>query len=155
MATIELAIFVGLQAAGKTSFYRNRLSHTHRHVSKDLLRNARNRQARQLALIEQALAEGASVAVDNTNPRIADRAPLIWLGRDFGAKIIGYCFTATAAECLERNAGREGRNRVPDVAIYATRRILEWPARVEGFDALFQVRLGSDGFVVEPLPEDR
>ena len=31
----ELVILVGLQASGKTTFYRRRLSGTHRHVSKD------------------------------------------------------------------------------------------------------------------------
>lgn len=36
---MELIIFVGLQASGKSSFYRARFAANHEHVSKDLLRN--------------------------------------------------------------------------------------------------------------------
>lgn len=147
---MELVIFIGLQAAGKSSFYRARLAETHTLVSKDLLRNCRNRQTRQLALIEQALRHGESVVVDNTNPTAADRLPLIVLGRVFDARIIGYLFEARPPECLRRNALRQGRARVPDVAIYATAAKLEQPVEAEGFDALFRVRLVEDGFQVEP-----
>ena len=48
--TPELAILMGLPGAGKSTFYRERLAATHRHVSKDLLQNAKNKQARQDAL---------------------------------------------------------------------------------------------------------
>jgi len=33
--TLELVVFTGLQASGKTSFYRHHLADTHAHVSKD------------------------------------------------------------------------------------------------------------------------
>jgi hypothetical protein len=78
---MELVILVGLQAAGKSSFYQARFAGRHTLISKDRLRNSRNRQAQQMALIEQALRRGESVVVDNTNPRIEDRLPLIALGR--------------------------------------------------------------------------
>ncbi|WP_247697594.1 hypothetical protein [Streptomyces sp. RK75] len=88
----ELAVLVGLQAAGKSSFHRQHLSgeHTgartegrtsgpvggHLLVSKDLFpRSARNKQRRQLRLIDQALAAGQPVAVDNTNPSSRCEAP--------------------------------------------------------------------------------
>ncbi len=150
---MELVIFVGLQAAGKSSFYRVRFADTHTLVSKDLLRNSRSRQARQVALIEQALQRGESVVVDNTNPRIEDRSPLIAMGLAFRARIIGYDFEASTPECLRRNALRQCRARVPDVAIYATARKLERPRGVEGFDAVFRVRLVESGFEVVPDPE--
>jgi predicted kinase len=149
---MEVAILIGLQAAGKTSFFRKHFADTHSHVSKDLLRNSSNRQARQMALIEQGLKIGKSVVVDNTNPRVQDRAPLIALGKTFGARIIGYTFEATVSECIRRNAHREGRARVPDVAIYATARKFERPIETEGFDMLFRVRLDDGGFEVEPEP---
>ncbi|QWF79541.1 ATP-binding protein [Amycolatopsis sp. CA-230715] len=44
---IEVAILIGLQASGKTSFYHAALAATHVHVSKDAFPKARNRQARQ------------------------------------------------------------------------------------------------------------
>jgi predicted kinase len=150
---MEFLIFAGLQAAGKSSFYRARFADTHTLVSKDLLRNARSRQARQMALIERALRRGESVVIDNTNPRIEDRSPLIAMGRVFGAKIVGYYFEARAPECLRRNALRQGHTRVPDVAIYATARKLELPRGAEGFDAVFRMRLIEAGFEIKPEPE--
>lgn len=65
---IELVIFSGLQAAGKTTFFRERFAATHEHVSKDAWPNARKREARQRRLVEAHLRAGRSVVVDNTNP---------------------------------------------------------------------------------------
>jgi predicted kinase len=146
----EIILFLGLQAAGKSSFYRTCFVYSHTLVSKDLMRNCRSRQVRQLALVEQALARGESVVVDNTNPRAEDRAPLIALGKAFDARIVGYVFASGLAECLRRNALRQGRDRVPDVAIYSTAAKLEHPVAAEGFDAIFKVRLSDCGFEVEP-----
>lgn len=147
---MELVIFVGLQAAGKSSLYRARFADTHTLVSKDLLRNVRDRQARQMALIERALRHGESVVVDNTNPRIEDRSPLIATGRALGARIIGYHFDASLHDCLRRNALRQGRARVPDLAIFATARKLEPLSGAEGFETIFTVRLIEHGFEMRP-----
>jgi predicted kinase len=143
----ELAILVGLPGAGKTSFARARLA-GHDHVSKDLMKSTRDRNARQLALAGQALAAGRSVVVDNTNLRVADRAPLIAAARAAGAEVVGYLFDATAKECLARNRAREGKARVPDVAIHVARARLEPPTREEGFDALHIVHAEGGEFHV-------
>jgi predicted kinase len=103
-------------------------------------------------LIGQALQRGESVVVDNTNPRIEDRSPMIAMGRAFGARIVGYDFEAGVPECLRRNALRQGRARVPDVAIYATARKLERPRGAEGLDAVFRVQLVEAGFEVARDP---
>ncbi len=152
-----LVVLVGLQGAGKTSFTRARLLPTHVHVSKDHFpRSARNKEARQARLVAAALGAGRSVVVDNTNPTALARAPLIELGRAHGALVIGYCFAAAVAECLERNRGRQGAARVPDVAIFATARCFEVPSFAEGFDALHVVRLvPGAGFEVTAWPEPR
>ena len=55
--------------------------------------------------------------VDNTNPRRADRAPLVEMGRRHGARTIAVHFLASVGEALGRNRAREGTARVPDVAI--------------------------------------
>jgi len=141
----ELAILVGLPGSGKTSFTRARLA-GHDHVSKDLMGSTRDRNARQLALAGQALAAGRSVVVDNTNLRVADRAPLIAAARAAGAEVVGYLFDATAKECLARNRAREGKARVPDVAIHVARARLEPPTREEGLDALFIVHAEGGEF---------
>jgi len=150
---VELVIFVGLQASGKTSFFRERFAATHEHVSKDLFRNNKNRNRRQAQLIEAALGAGSSVVVDNTNPTVEDRQPLIELGRKFGARIVGYYFESTVRECIGRNRRRTGKDQVPDVAIFATAKRLEPPSYSEGFDELFRVRL-IDDFEVRVEPRD-
>jgi predicted kinase len=147
---LELVIFVGLQASGKSTFFRERFAATHEHVSKDLFRNNRNPNRRQRDLIEAALGTGRSVVVDNTNTTVEDRGSLIRLGREFGARVVGYYFESEPRESLRRNARREGKARVPDVAIFATARRLVPPSCQEGFDELFRVRLIDPTFEVRP-----
>src|SRR5688572_26774382 len=82
----ELIIFVGLQASGKSTYYQANFAATHVHVSKDLMK-PRNRDAKQLEMIEEALSHGRSVVVDNTNPTPAVRAPLIAIGQRHQARV--------------------------------------------------------------------
>jgi AAA domain len=78
---LELAIMIGLQASGKTTFCRQVLAATHVVVSKDAFPNSKHRQRRQLQLIGEALAAGRDVVVDNTNPSPQEWQPLIDIGR--------------------------------------------------------------------------
>jgi len=149
---MELVILVGLPASGKTTFFRSRFAETHAHVSKDLMPNARDRGALQLALIDEALRAGRSVVVDNTSPRVVDRAPLIAAARRHGARVTGYVFETPRGECLKRNRLREGKARVPDVAVHVAAARMQPPTREEGFDELFTVRAAEGGFAVEPRP---
>lgn len=131
---LDLIIFVGLPGAGKTTYYRAHFAATHAHVSKDLMPNARRRDDRQEREIEAALAGGTSVVVDNTNPSADVRAPLIALGRRHGARIVAVYFETDVRTAIMRNRQREGKARVPDVAIFATKKKLVPPALDEGFD---------------------
>jgi predicted kinase len=140
---LELLIFVGLQAAGKSTYYHAQLAATHVHVSKDLMKNTRDRNARQQQLIEAALRTGKSVAVDNTNATPEVRAPLIGLGRQLGARVVACFFETTVKDAVARNRLREGKARVPDVVIYVAARKLVAPSIAEGFD---EIR------VIAPLP---
>jgi predicted kinase len=145
----ECVIFVGLPASGKTTFYQRRFSETHRHISKDLWPGASNRDARQSEMLRAALAADVSVVVDNTHPAIADRAPVVALARSCGARVIGYYFTATTREAVGRNRGREGKQRVPDVAIFTKAKRMAIPTLGEGFDELWTVSIDpAGGFVV-------
>jgi len=131
-----LIIFVGLQGSGKTTWYHEHFAATHVHVSKDLMPNARNRDTRQLGQIDEALAGGRSVVVDNTNPTVDSRAPLIALGRLHGARVIAVYFEAHVPTSLMRNRARQGKARVPDVAIFRTKKQLVPPSLDEGFDEI-------------------
>src|SRR5262245_5161816 len=136
MPPLELVILIGLPASGKSTFYRTCFSGTHDWVSKDRFRNNRNPARRQRQLIEDALQVGRSVVVDNTNPTMEDRAELIALARAFGARVVGYYFESRLEDCLERNRQRVGKERIPDIALHATRKRLQPPSLAEGFDRL-------------------
>jgi len=130
----QLVIFVGLPGSGKSTYYFAHFSETHSHVSKDLISNARRREDRQSILIEKALAAGESVVIDNTNPSRDIRAPLIALGKRHGARIVACYFECSVRLAIVRNAKREGKGRVPNVAIFTTQKKLQPPALDEGFD---------------------
>lgn len=149
---MDLVIFVGLPAAGKSTFFSQRFRLTHDLVSKDLLPNVRDKNERQQRLLSQALARGRSVVVDNTNSTVADRRPLIGLAKPLGARIVGYYFEPEPRACLARNKERPDKARVPAVAIFATAKRLQPPAYSEGFDELYRVKATPElNFEVTPI----
>lgn len=153
---MEVVLFVGLQGSGKSTFYRTFLASTHVLVSKDLFPNNRRPQRRQMHLIEEALRNKQSVVVDNTNPTAEDRASVIALAKAYGATVTGYRFESRLDDCLERNRGREGKQRVPEAAIWITLNRLRQPTLGEGFDRLFQVGIAPEGgFWIKGWSEER
>lgn len=131
--TTEVVVLVGLPGAGKTTFYRERFAESHVHVSRDHFRKHANPAKRQATLIREALRLGRSVVVDNTNPTRADRAAIVEIAREFGARAVAYVFTTPLEECLIRNRKRQGEERVPDVAIYTKAKRFEPVTADEGF----------------------
>ena len=131
---MELIIFVGLQGSGKTTYYREHFAATHVHVSKDLMPNARDRDAKQMMQIDEALGAGRSVVVDNTSPTIESRAPLIAAAKRHGARAVAIYFDPHIPTVLARNRQREGKARIPVPAIFATKKKMVVPAAAEGFD---------------------
>ena len=147
---MELVILCGLQASGKSTFRRARLPDL-TVVSKDLMPNNRRREQRQRELIADALAVGESVVVDNTNPAASDRAPLLAIGRVYGASTVAYYFEADFETCVESNAARSGRAQVPYVGLVDVARRLEPPTFAEDFDVIWQVRAFGGEFDLRPL----
>ncbi len=143
-AAAECVIFIGLPGAGKSTLFRERFAATYMHVSKDLWPNAGKRDARQQKIIEEALATGQSVVVDNVNASVADRAAAIAIARERGARVIGYFFDVGTRAAVARNAQRSGRAKVPNVAIFTAAKRLRPPSRDEGFDELYRVEITDD-----------
>lgn len=151
---METVILIGLQASGKTSFYKTQFSVTHEQISKDLLPK-KNKQKRQERLLGDALSAGRSVVIDNTNVTRADRSVIIVQAKASGSEIVGYYFESRVEPSLARNAARIGVAKVSEVAILGTAKRLERPTMSEGFDRLFYVALLGDGkFRVEPWIEE-
>ena len=140
---MEAVIFIGLQASGKSSFYRERFFSTHVRISLDLLRT-RHREQRMLSL---CLETQQPFVIDNTNPTRDDRRRYVAAARSAGFSIVGYYFSGRIAECLLRN--RQRSQPVPEVGLLATARKLQIPSMDEGFSSLNYVRLDGSGFVIE------
>ena len=126
---MDLVVLAGLQGSGKSTFFGARFAATHAHVSRDRFPSARDPRARQRALVEESARAGRSVVVDNTNVRREDRAELVALARALGLRPVLYWFPPDVRASLARNARRDGRARVPAVAVLATARRLAPPDR--------------------------
>jgi predicted kinase len=143
---VEVVIFIGLQASGKSSFFRERFFDTHVRINLDMLRT----RHREKLLFEACLAAKQPCVIDNTNPTAADRARYIAAARAAGARVVGYCFRSRLEECQARNLSRPGTQAIPAGALRSTHARLEPPRREEGFDELKYVHLEPEaGFVVE------
>ena len=144
-----LVVMMGVQGSGKSTFFTRYLAADYVRVNLDTLKT-RNRER---LLIEECLVSGKSFAVDNTNPTRADRERYIPAARACGYRVIGYVMRTGVEHCLTRNRERAGKARVPDVAIYATARKLEWPSYGEGFDELYLVDNDNNEMTVTPIPQ--
>jgi predicted kinase len=151
---LELAILIGLQGAGKSTFVRERLAATHLVVATDAFPRRARKAERELREVEQALTAGRSVVADATHAARSSRAPLLALGARLGATVVGYSLASDYDACLARNAARDGLARVPDVALRDTFARLQRPRLDEGFAALWHVAIGPEGFVVSPWTEE-
>ena len=141
----DCVILIGLPGAGKSTFSRERFG-SYEHISKDAFpRHARDKQARQNAALRAALGAGRPVVVDNTNASCEERAPIIRIARDAGARVIGYYIEASTREAIGRNERRTGPAKVPKVAIFTCAKRLVPPALDEGFDELHTIRVAPDG----------
>jgi len=144
LARPEAVLLIGLQGAGKSTFYRERFFATHVRLNLDMLRTRR----RETLLLNACLAGGVSFVVDNTNATIAARARYLALARAARFRCIGYYFDVPLALCLARNAARPPSERVPPVGIYGTRKRLQLPTLAEGFDVLYRVTIRDDSTLV-------
>jgi predicted kinase len=144
---MELVLFIGIPASGKSTFYRQRFFRTHVRINRDMLKTKHREE-----LLVQACIEGKTrFVVENTNLTAEERARFIAPARSAGFKVAGYYFDAVVSDVIRWNDARPKEDRVPKVAIFAAKKRLQKPTPAEGFDELFVVRnIGLDQFTAEP-----
>ncbi|WP_404363290.1 AAA family ATPase [Marinobacter sp.] len=143
---MEIILFMGIQASGKTTFYLERFFATHIRLNLDMLRTRR----RERVLLEACLDAQANAVIDNTNPARSDRQRYFEMLAEQDVRVTGYYFRSSLEECSERNARREGKAKIPEAGLRNTLGRLELPSFDEGFDELYYVSLTKDGFDVQP-----
>ena len=138
-------VFIGIQATGKSTFFRERFFDECVRINLDMLKTRR----REALLVNACVAARQPFVIDNTNPTIEDRARYLAVARAAGFDVTGYYFESKVADALARNEQREGARRVPRAGVLGTYNKLQLPSLAEGFSALFYVQLSNDGFTVK------
>lgn len=143
---MEAVIFVGLQGAGKSTFYKERFFASHVRVNLDMLKT-RHRERR---LMQVCIETGQPFVVDNTNPSRVEREVYLRAAKEAGFRVVGYYFRSRVEDCKRRNDQRPPEQQVPLKGILGTAGRMELPTRAEGFDELFYVRIDdASRFVIE------
>lgn len=142
---METVIFCGIQATGKTTFFKEKFFKTHIRISLDQL-NTRNKEQK---FIDTCLATQQRYVVDNTNPTKLDRAKYISDAKANKFKVVGYYFQSKINDALQRNTKRLGIENVPEIGIKGTFNKLEIPTIDEGFDELYFVEIENNVFKVK------
>jgi len=148
---VDAVIFVGLQGAGKSTFYRERFFATHLRINLDMLKT-RHRENR---FLQACIETRQPFVVDNTNATCVERQMYIEAARRAGFRVIGYYFQSRVEDCKRRNEQRPAEERIPVRGILGTSARMELPSRQEGFDELFYVRIDEvNRFVVEEWQDE-
>jgi predicted kinase len=128
----EAVIFVGLQGAGKTTYFLDHFAATHVHVSRDLQKTA----AAESALVQECLRAGKSFVIDDTNATRKSREAYVRDAKTAGFRVIAVFFDTPVRTAIGRNNHRKDKKPIPVPAILRTAKQLEKPAIEEGFDEI-------------------
>lgn len=134
---MQLIIFCGVQASGKSTFYQQYFSNTHLRLNLDMLKT----RHRENLLFEAALASKTKIVIDNTNPNIEARNRYIARAKAADFEIIAYYFATDLNSTLQRNCQRTGKANIPEAGVRATYKKLEIPKLTEGFSEIYQVQI--------------
>ena len=147
---MEAIIFCGIQASGKSTFYKKYFFPTHVRISLDMFRT----RHRENKFLETCINTLQPFVVDNTNPTRADRQKYIQIAKDNRFKVTGYYFQSKINESLARNNCRTGKEKIPEIALRGTYNKLELPSPDEGFDTLYYVELINHDFIIKQWSDE-
>jgi predicted kinase len=148
---MEAILLIGIQGAGKSTFYQRRFFDTHVRINLDMLKT----RYREQVFLHACILAKQSFVVDNTNVRAAEREKFIVPAREAGFRIVGYYFPVPVRHAIGRNQKREGKKKIPVQGILGTQKRLQPPSLEEGFDQLYCVTVTeANELVVEECPEE-
>ena len=142
---MEMILFIGIQASGKSTFYKEKFFNTHLRISKDLLKT----KNREKQLLEYCLKTQTSLVIDNTNVTKEIRKKYIDIFSNMKIPIIGYYFKTNLQRSLEWNKNRTGKENIPEIGILGTYNKLEIPTLDEGFSKLYYVDVLEKNYVIK------
>jgi predicted kinase len=141
----EAVIFIGVQGAGKSTFYRERFSDTHVRINLDMLKTRRREQL----IFDACIAAGQSFVIDNTNPLPGDRVRYATPAKAAGFRVVAHFFSTPLNEALRRNNLRQLKQKIPAAALAGTFKKTQRPTLAEGFDEIHTMELTPENqFVV-------
>ncbi|SFS30593.1 ATP-binding protein [Marininema halotolerans] len=147
---MEMIIFIGIQASGKSTFYKETFFRTHVRINLDMLRT----RHRERVLIEACLHAKQPLVIDNTNPTAAEREKYLALAHQFHFSASAYFFEPDYDESIARNQQREPSERIPIPGINSTLKKLEPPTQEEGYQAIYHVKGVQQQFFVKKMDTD-
>jgi len=150
----ELVLLVGYPSMGKSTLYRKHLSPAgYQHISQDALGS----RAKCVKATEEALAEGKSCVIDNTNRDGQTRKHYIEIAKKFGVPVRCFKFENSIDLAWHNNLYRTyclasstlenevKRGKVPNIAYYGFQKNYEEPLLEEGFSEIVDVKWYFEG----------
>src|ERR1041385_7920282 len=127
---MEAVLFIGIQATGKSTFFKERFFNTHIRINLDMLRT----RTREDLLLKACIDAKQRFVVDNTNVTPAERAKYIELAKAAQFRVVGYYFESKIHDAMARNAQRIPEHRIPEKGVLGSYGRLQRPQMSEGFD---------------------
>jgi predicted kinase len=151
----KLILMVGVPASGKsTKGLQIAEDNDFAYVSRDMVRNMislgfskkEHKVTKKvfMALIEAALLRGDTVVADATHLNSGSRAPLIELGKQYGADVLALVMNTSYETCILRNSQRDKMDRVPVENMRGMAQSLTMPNKEEGFSNVYVYNEGED-----------
>ncbi len=134
--TCEMVILVGSPASGKSTLANKFIEMGYEHVSRDIL----GTMPKCVNLSKSSLTNMKSVIIDNTNPKVKDRAIFIELAKSLGISVRCIWVNVTKELVFHLNSARvimqPERKQLPGVVIHTYYKNSENPTLDEGFDRI-------------------
>lgn len=147
---MQLILLVGLQGAGKSTFYKQHFCDTHLRLNFDMLKT----KHREKLLFEACLASKTPTVIDKTNPTPDDRRYFIEPALAHHFEVIAYYFDIPFETAWLQNNQRVGKAKIPEVGLKSTAKKLQPPQFNEGFDRIFYVTLENNAFKLNELSKE-